>query len=73
MVARRGCSIVLHTRVGGKVNHLWLKCRSNLDRGALVEALVRWYEASSPDGAELNVQQVIPRGSKHNPDNDLMT
>ncbi|CAM9606402.1 unnamed protein product, partial [Laminaria digitata] len=42
--------------------NVWLKCRSNQDRGALVDALVPWFEANSVTGAgELNVQQV-PEG-----------
>lgn len=58
VVAKRGCGIVLHTKVGGRVGNLWLKCRTNQDRGALVDALVPWSETSSPGKTELNVQQV---------------
>ncbi|CAM9325126.1 unnamed protein product [Scytosiphon promiscuus] len=58
VVAKRGCGIVLHTKVDGRVGNLWLQCRSNQDRGALVDALVSWSEASSPGKAELNVQQL---------------
>ena len=60
IVARRGCGLVLHTRVEGRRGYVWLKCRSNQDRGALVDALVPWYESNSPDQAELFVQQVYP-------------
>ena len=59
VVARRGCGIVLHTRAEGWDGNVWLKCRSNQDRGALVDALVRWYEEKT-GAAELNVQQVTP-------------
>ena len=63
VVARRGCGIVLHTRAEGRDGNVWLKCRSNQDRGALVDALVPWFEANSVNGAgELNVQQVTPAG-----------
>eukprot|EP00904_Undaria_pinnatifida_P004699 jgi/Undpi1/1422/HiC_scaffold_11.g04813.m1 len=62
VVARRGCGIVLHTRAEGRDGNVWLKCRSNQDRGALVDALVPWFEANSAAGrGELNVQQV-PEG-----------
>ncbi|CAM9556912.1 unnamed protein product [Ectocarpus fasciculatus] len=58
VVAKRGCGIVLHTSVEGREGNLWLKCRSNQDRGALVEAIVPWFETNSPTRRELNVQQV---------------
>lgn len=58
VVAKRGCGIVLHTSVEGREGNLWLKCRSNQDRGALVEALVPWFETNSPSRKELNVLQV---------------
>eukprot|EP00752_Nemacystus_decipiens_P007520 g6720.t1 len=62
VVAKRGCGIVLHTKVDGRRGNLWLKCRSNQDRGALVDALVPWFETNSPGGRrELDVQQV-PEG-----------
>lgn len=58
VVAKRGAGIVLHTRVDGRTGSLWLKCRSNQDRGALVDALVPWFETNSPERRELDVQQV---------------
>ena len=58
VVAKRGCGIVLHTKVEGRRGNLWLKCRSNQDRGALVDALVPWFESNSPGRRELDVQQV---------------
>lgn len=57
VVARRGCGVVLHTKVDGRTGHVWLKCRSNQSRGALVDALVPWFENHSLTGSELNVQQ----------------
>lgn len=58
VVAKRGTGIVLHTRVDGREGNLWLKCRSNQDRGALVNALVPWFETNSAGRRELDVQQV---------------
>lgn len=62
VVAKRGTGIVLHTRVDGREGNLWLKCRSNQDRGALVDAIVPWFEANLPGARELDVQQVCVRG-----------
>lgn len=64
-MARKGCSIVLHTRVEARMDHVWLKCRSNQDRGALVDALVRWHESSTPELPELNVQQASIASKTH--------
>lgn len=65
VVAKRGCGIVLHTKVDGRHGNLWLKCRSNQDRGALVDALVPWFETNSPGRGELDVQQVShPKGRR---------
>lgn len=61
VVAKRGTGIVLHTRVEGRRGNLWLKCRSNQDRGALVDALVPWFETNLLGKRELDVQQVRAR------------
>ncbi|CAM9368936.1 unnamed protein product [Choristocarpus tenellus] len=56
VMALRSSDIVMHMEGGG---YVWLKCRTNQDRGALVETLVRWHQANTMNGSELEINQVL--------------